>query len=37
MFNLVIQLLTDLVGILNVYIPFVLIMNIACDLLFDRK
>lgn len=37
MFDLVIQLLVDIVGILNVYIPFVLIMNLACSLLFDNK
>lgn len=37
MFELVISLLTDLVGIFNVYIPFVLVMNIACSLLFSDK
>jgi len=37
MFDLIITLTTDLVGIFTYYIPFVLIMNLACSMLFSDK
>lgn len=37
MFDLVIELLKDLVGILNVYIPFILICNLIASMLWGEK
>lgn len=37
MFNLVIELLTDIIGIFNVFIPFLLIMNLISSMLWGEK
>lgn len=37
MFNLVIELLKDIIGIFNIYIPFLLIMNLISSMLWGEK
>ena len=37
MFDLVISLLVDLVGIFNIFIPFLLIMNLISSMLWGEK
>lgn len=37
MFDLVIELLKDLVGILGVFIPFILVCNLISSMLWGEK
>lgn len=37
MFNLVIEVYIDLMKLVPVLIPLILIMNLCCDMIFDRK
>lgn len=37
MFDLVIDNYVELMKLVPVFIPLILIMNLCCDMLFDRK
>lgn len=37
MFDLVIDNYVELMSLVPVFIPLILIMNLCCDMIFDRK
>lgn len=37
MFDLAIDVYIDLLRLVPVFIPVILIMNLCCDMIFDRK
>lgn len=37
MFDIVVDVYVDLMKLVPIFIPLILIMNLCCDMIFDRK